>query len=124
MVGVDFCASGVALLYFWKAKIRFSRQDFFSICFFFYLFTLILTRLLLLHSLEKGKEGRVSSESSPRLWRSVRDGATGEFEAKKVAELSNPGEIFKFHGQLYKLKEGRLIPCSAEETFKAKMQNL
>lgn len=61
-------------------------------------------------------------QSSPsRNWRAVRAGITRTFCATPVAVLSNPGIVYEFHEQLYKKKEGKLIPCSPEETRKARI---
>lgn len=58
--------------------------------------------------------------SSPEVWRMITGGVTRTFEAKKVAEFSNPGDVFEFHGQLYRVKEGKLVHCSLEETVEGR----
>jgi len=53
---------------------------------------------------------------SPEYWRMVQqEGITRQFTAKLVVELPNPGKVFEFQGQLYKLVGGQLVLCSGEE---------
>jgi len=57
-------------------------------------------------------------------WRQVQqNGVTGQFRANQVAELSNPGPVFEFHGQLYKKKDRQLVLCTPEEVRKVRMLN-
>lgn len=51
-------------------------------------------------------------------WRQTREGVTGELKAVKVAELPNPGSIYSFHGQLYRLRDNQLILCTPDEARK------
>lgn len=58
--------------------------------------------------------------SVPETWRMTRSGCTRRFQAEVVAELPNPGEIVEFHGQLYRIEDGKLAHCSPGETRKAR----
>ncbi len=57
----------------------------------------------------------MSPESGPRVWRSIRGGATREFEAQVVAQKPNPGPIFKFHEQLKKFHSNMMDICAHDE---------